>query len=147
MLYLAIQSIAVLAIVAAWFQGWLQIFVIYDPTFIGQAIAGLGVVGSWYIWRAWQSPRTSAQHLATASTLASWCVQLGLIGTLVGFVIALHGVTTASSAAEVKAMTGSLVAGMGIAINTSIVGAVVALFLDIHRRAFKLATGVRSDEE
>lgn len=145
--YWAIQAIAALALVAAWWQGWLYDYVLTDRTGISQAIAVLGLVGSVYMFAAWRSKWQYGRHLATAGTIASWCVQLGLLGTLVGMLIALGGVVTASGAAELKGMVASLVEGMKIAIGTSIIGCIAALYLGIHRMAFKLVTGIGDDEE
>lgn len=149
MIYLIIQTVAALLLVAAWFQGWLQALVIYDPTGIGQVIAALGIAGSLWMWSAWRRPRRSAAVLAGVNTLALWCVHLGLIGTLIGFVIMManQGGADVSSAASMRAMAGAIFAGMGIALYTSLVGAFAALFLGVHRFVFKRVTRVASHEE
>jgi len=143
----AIQAAAALGLVAAYWQGWLADYVLSDRTGISQAIAILGIVGSFYMLRAWREQWGYERHLSTAGTIASWCVQLGLLGTLVGMLIALGGVVTASGAAELKGMVASLVEGMRIAIGTSIIGCIAALFLGIHRLAFNMAIGADDDGE
>jgi hypothetical protein len=69
-------------------------------------------------------------------------VTLGLLGTVIGFAMALSGVDSASlaSAAGVQKVAGQLMAGMRTAINTTIVGAVLGLWLDVNRRMIRTAT-------
>jgi hypothetical protein len=147
--YWSIQAIAALALVAAWWQGWLTEYVLLDRTGISQAIALLGLVGSAYMLRAWRAgwARDYEQHLSVVRTLASYAVNAGLLGTLVGFMVALSGVVTVSGASELKSMVGALVEGMQIAIGTSIVGCNVALFQSVHRLVFALAVGDDADGE
>ena len=149
MVYLIIQSVASLLLVAAWFQGWLQTLVIYDPTGIGQVISAIAIAGSMWMWSAWRRPQHSASVLAGINTLALWCVHLGLIGTLIGFVIMMADQRGAdiANAASMRAMAGAIFAGMGIALYTSLVGAFAALFLGVHRFVFKRVTRVASHEE
>ena len=147
--YWAIQSVAALALVAAWWQGWLTEYVLMDRTGISQAIALLGIVGSVYMLGAWRArwSHDYDQHLSVVRTLASYAVNAGLLGTLVGFMVALSGVVTVSGASELKTMVGALVEGMQIAIGTSIVGCIVALFLSIHRLVFSISIGDEADGE
>jgi len=69
-------------------------------------------------------------------------VTLGLLGTVIGFAMALSGIDAASlaSPAGVQKVAGQLMAGMRIAINTTIVGAVFGLWLDVNRRMVRTAT-------
>jgi len=61
-------------------------------------------------------------------------VMLGLVGTVVGFVIALQGVD-AESAKDVNSiggMVGNLISGMGVALYTTLVGSVLNLWLSAN---------------
>ena len=147
--YWTIQSIAALALVAAYWQGWIDDYVLTDRTGISQAIALLGIAGSVWMLQAWRAgwSREYERHLSIVRTLSSWSVNLGLLGTLVGFLVALSGVVTVSGAAELKTMVGALVEGMTIAIGTSIIGCIVALFLSVHRLVFAIAIGEDADGE
>jgi hypothetical protein len=80
-----------------------------------------------------------AAHL---DDIVNWLVTLGLLGTVIGFAMALSGVDSASlaSPAGVQKVAGQLMAGMRIAINTTIVGAVFGLWLDVNRRVVRTAT-------
>jgi len=69
-------------------------------------------------------------------------VFLGLVGTVIGFIVALSGVDPQASTQldEVAAMVGTLVAGMSIALYTTLVGAVLHVWLMVNYRL--LATGI-----
>lgn len=68
-------------------------------------------------------------------------VFLGLVGTVIGFIVALSGVDPQASAQldEVASMVATLVAGMSIALYTTLVGAVLHVWLMVNHRL--LATG------
>lgn len=75
-----------------------------------------------------------SQRIATVRHVASSLVFIGLIGTVIGFIIALSGVdpTRAADADNVADMVSTLISGMSVALNTTLVGA-VALRLADHR--------------
>jgi hypothetical protein len=68
-------------------------------------------------------------------------VFLGLVGTVIGFIVALSGVDPQVSAQldEVASMVATLVAGMSIALYTTLVGAVLHVWLMVNYRL--LASG------
>ncbi|MDX2312483.1 MAG: MotA/TolQ/ExbB proton channel family protein, partial [Gammaproteobacteria bacterium] len=68
-------------------------------------------------------------------------VFLGLVGTVIGFIVALSGVDPQASTQldEVATMVATLVAGMSIALYTTLVGAVLHVWLMVNHRL--LATG------
>ncbi|RVO41379.1 hypothetical protein CN093_08970 [Sinorhizobium meliloti] len=59
-----------------------------------------------------------------------WLVTLGLIGNVIGFIIALQEIDTGSLGTEegVQRVAASLLAGMGVAFCSTLVGAVAALW-------------------
>jgi hypothetical protein len=63
-----------------------------------------------------------------------WLVTLGLIGNVVGFIIALQHIDTGSlgSAEGVQRVAASLLAGMGVAFCSTLVGAVAALWTSVN---------------
>ncbi|MGO4560954.1 MotA/TolQ/ExbB proton channel family protein [Rhizobiales bacterium 3FA27D7] len=63
-----------------------------------------------------------------------WLVTLGLIGNVVGFVLALHHIDMNSlgTAEGVQKVAASLLAGMGVAFCSTLVGAVCALWLNVN---------------
>ena len=60
-----------------------------------------------------------------------WLVTLGLIGNVVGFLIALQDIDTSSlaSADGVQQVASNLLAGMGVAFCSTLVGAIAALWM------------------
>ena len=72
---------------------------------------------------------------------ANSLVFLGLIGTVIGFIIALSGVDAeaASEVENVKAMVSTLISGMSVAMYTTLVGAVLHVWLTVNHRI--LVTG------
>lgn len=73
--------------------------------------------------------------------VANSLVFLGLIGTVIGFIIALSGVDpqAASDAERVGDIISNLISGMSVALNTTLVGAVLYVWLIVNHRL--LATG------
>ncbi len=66
--------------------------------------------------------------------IANLLVLLGLIGTVIGFIIALSGVNpeTATQVENVAAMVSTLINGMSVALNTTLVGAVLYVWLIVN---------------
>jgi len=68
--------------------------------------------------------------------VANTLVFLGLVGTVIGFILALSGVDpeAASSTDKVAPMISTLITGMSIALYTTLVGAVLHVWLSINYR-------------
>jgi hypothetical protein len=77
-----------------------------------------------------------AYRIAGVRHVASSLVLLGLIGTVVGFVIALSGVDPDSVAdvAAIGPMVSKLLEGMGVALYTTLVGSVLNIWLMLNHR-------------
>lgn len=73
--------------------------------------------------------------------IADSLIFLGLIGTVIGFIVALSGVdpATAGKAENVSAMVTTLINGMSVALYTTLVGALFYIWLIINYRI--LVTG------
>ena len=157
---LAILNLAGFAFAAwAWQLGYVEAVYAGDESRITLMITALFVVG---LASAWVRARKIARLLnlskenralvvrgtkllekaAHLDDIVNWLVTLGLLGTVIGFAMALSGVDSASlaSPAGVQKVAGQLMAGMRIAINTTIVGAVFGLWLDVNRRMVRTAT-------
>ena len=65
--------------------------------------------------------------------IANILVILGLIGTVIGFIIALSGVdgSVSSNPEEVGKMVATLVKGMSVALYTTLVGSILSVWLNI----------------
>ena len=77
-----------------------------------------------------------AGRLTAIRHIASMLVLLGLVGTVVGFVIALSGVDpeAASDVGAVAPMVSTLIDGLGVALHTTLVGSVLNLWLMLNYR-------------
>ena len=67
---------------------------------------------------------------------------LGLIGTVIGFIVALSGVEpdAASDVAAIGPMISTLIAGMAIALYTTLVGSLLQLWLMVNVRLLEGGT-------
>ncbi len=83
-----------------------------------------------------------AQRIALVRHTANALVFLGLIGTVIGFIIALSGVdpTRAADADNVADMVATLISGMSVALNTTLVGAVLYVWLIVNYRLLSSGT-------
>jgi biopolymer transport protein ExbB/TolQ len=77
----------------------------------------------------------SVRHIADA------LIFLGLIGTVIGFIVALSGVDPAAAGRveNVSAMVATLINGMSVALYTTLIGAVLYIWLIVNYRI--LVTG------
>jgi len=75
-----------------------------------------------------------AHRIAYVRGIAGGLVLLGLIGTVIGFIIALSGVDPAgvSDVKSVAPMVSTLIAGMSTALYTTLVGSVLNIWLTIN---------------
>ena len=80
-------------------------------------------------------------RIVVVRQIADSLVFFGLVGTVIGFIVALSGVDPQTSAQveEVASMVATLVTGMSIALYTTLVGAVLHVWLMVNHRL--LATG------
>jgi hypothetical protein len=77
-----------------------------------------------------------ASRIAPIRHIANSLVLLGLIGTVIGFVIALSGVRPdlASDIDAIGPMVSALISGMSIALHTTLVGSLLHLWLMVNVR-------------
>ena len=73
-------------------------------------------------------------HIVVVRNVANSLVLLGLIGTVIGFIIALSGVDpeAATQVENVAAMVSTLINGMSVALNTTLVGALLYVWLIVN---------------
>jgi len=85
--------------------------------------------------------RLSGEIVVVRQTADS-LVFLGLVGTVIGFIVALSGVDPQASAQveQVAAMVATLITGMSIALYTTLVGAVLHVWLMVNHRLLATAT-------
>jgi len=73
-------------------------------------------------------------RIAPVRQFSSTLVMLGLIGTVVGFILALSGIgaSMASDVSAVSNMISRLIAGMSVALYTTLEGAILSLWLTVN---------------
>lgn len=73
--------------------------------------------------------------------VSDWLVGLGLIGTVIGFAVALSGVDMDAirSVNGAQEMVGQLIAGTRLAITTTIAGAILGMWNQVNQRMLKTA--------
>lgn len=158
-------ALANLAIAAALIlpamTGHVMVLFTEDTSYISHSIVVLFAVA--WLWNARETWRVSKWRniqkripLTRASVLdqdkamskiewlnkvPDWLVGLGLLGTVIGFKVAMGAVDqgSLSNAAGVQTSIGVLMDGITIAINTTIVGAVCGLWLEVNNRILKTA--------
>ena len=77
-----------------------------------------------------------AASIAPVRHLGSILVLLGLVGTVLGFIIALSGIDpdAATDVSAIGPMVSSLITGLGVALYTTLVGAVLNLWVMANYR-------------
>lgn len=80
-------------------------------------------------------------HIADA---IEWLTLLGLIGNVVGFLVAMHGadVSSLNSAEGTQAFAGQMLKGLGVAFYTTLLGVTFALWTSINYRMLDTATAL-----
>jgi MotA/TolQ/ExbB proton channel family len=83
-----------------------------------------------------------ASRIAPTRHLANSLVLLGLIGTVIGFIIALSGVRpeVASDVAAIGPMVSTLISGMSVALYTTLVGSLLHIWLMVNVRLLEGGT-------
>ena len=80
---------------------------------------------------------------------AGWLAYLGLIGTVVGFIISLSGVDLGAlaTAQGVQAMIPELMAGMKVALYTTLAGSFFGLWTEVNYRMLHTSTACLVEDE
>jgi MotA/TolQ/ExbB proton channel family len=83
-----------------------------------------------------------ASRIAPIRHIANSLVLLGLVGTVIGFIIALSGVQpdTVSEVSAIGPMVSTLIAGMAVALHTTLAGSLLHLWLMINVRLLEGGT-------
>ena len=142
-------------------KGYIAMALAADPTGIVIAIAvmfalvwGSSAVRTWktakglnalkegrtnYAGKPWLKRMVKIEHIHAAAT---WMAYLGIIGTVIGFIMALSGVDVAlfASAAGVSQLVPQMIAGMGIAVWTTLAGSFFGLWTEMNHQMIRTAT-------
>ena len=69
---------------------------------------------------------------ALLERMPNWLVTLGLIGNVVGFVLALRDIDPSALSGGAPEVVANLLGGMGVAFYSTLVGAIAALWIEIN---------------
>jgi hypothetical protein len=148
---------------ALWWNGYLAPIFQTDLSHVTFAIAALFalgwlgtakeiVVASRQLNVAKSGPLPARQSerdkdLAKVEWLASvseWLVGLGLVGTVIGFIIALSSVDQSAllQASGAQSAVATLMSGMRTALNTTVLGASLAMWHEVNQRMLRTALAV-----
>ncbi|MFK8082279.1 MAG: MotA/TolQ/ExbB proton channel family protein [Granulosicoccus sp.] len=155
--FLLLNILAFALLGAAAWEGYVDKVISADQTRLSVAIFIVFMVGFFIsCWRAWQInkeideltvnstegvlPQTFSvgslrlkltQRISAVRHIANTLVLLGLIGTVLGFIIALSGVDpdTASDVNSIAPMVTVLIQGMSTALYTTLIGSVLNVWL------------------
>lgn len=150
-----INICAAAAVVYAWQLGLVQMVYAADTSYICYAITALFAVGLLSVFqralkvsrllnaiKADEHPFISAAKFVAKgdfiADIAQWLAVLGLTGTIVGFIAALHDINI--DASEPKALIEQLIGGMSIAFFTTLLGGITGLWLELCNRILRTAT-------
>ena len=144
-----IVNIAALALLtAAWFKGWLGMVLAADRSYMTLVIAAALLIGLYLCATrmiglrrfvsglkhpALSEPRRTVllMRIGMVRHIANNLVLLGLIGTVLGFVIAFAGIEPdmIGDTEMAAGMISQVVDGMGVALYTTLVGAIAHIWL------------------
>jgi hypothetical protein len=98
------------------------------------------------IGKPWTKRLVKIRHIHDG---AQWLAYLGLIGTVVGFIIALSGIDLGalSTAQGVQAMIPSLMVGMKVALYTTLAGAFFGIWTEVNYRMLHTSTTCLVEDE
>lgn len=159
--FLLVNLIGFIGLGLAWDQGLLSLIFIQDQSRITWLIAAMFII-VWFgtLRRCWRvglalnlvkidehpvmsvGARTKFwAKIDWMRDMTGWLVGVGLIGTVIGFAIALGAIDPDSLDAVngVSASIAILMTGMKIALNTTIVGAIFSIWNEIHQRMLHTA--------
>jgi len=146
--FLIINTAAFALLIAAWLKGWLGMIVAADRSYMTLVIAGALAIGLYlcasrmiglrhYVsslkYPALSEPRRTVllMRIGMVRHIANNLVMLGLIGTVLGFVIAFAGIEPGmiGDTEMAASMITQVVDGMGVALYTTLVGAIAHIWL------------------
>lgn len=170
--YIIFNACGFAFLVWAWSLGYVRQVFDGDVSHISYVIAALFAAGltstTWRVLQVnaavnalpdgklWQRAHMAAQDRAATfsiknahiADIVEWLVLLGLIGNVVGFLLALAGADASSlnSAEGTQKFAGQLLAGLGVAFYTTLAGTLFALWTSINFRMLDTATALHAEE-
>ena len=118
-----------LAIIPLILMGWLQHMYTSDPTYLTWGMSGVFI---YCIYRIVEGGWSEVNWLADAAMF------MGLIGTVIGFIIAFTNIdpTKVGDLTYVQGMLGIVLNGIGVAMYTTLIGSVTFLWCRMNQFYF-----------
>jgi len=115
-----------------YYKGWLQLLYHADTFHLSKGIVLVFLFG--WVCCSYSILTQKSKFSDLTRRVANSLITLGLIGTVIGFIIALSGIDpqTASSASSIQPMISAMISGMGIALHTTLLGAILNLYLMLN---------------
>jgi hypothetical protein len=152
--FVIVNALLVAFTALLWWNGLAAPIFITDASHITKIITVLFLLGwastAWEIWRtsgrlnlaklSGPTPCKPAERdkalakLAWLDDIGNWLVSLGLLGTVIGFWIALPDGGVSVDAKGAQTAVSSLMAGMRTALGTTILGAYLAIWHELNLR-------------
>ena len=118
--FLILNGIGALCLMAAAMQGWVRHLIEADRTYMTAGIALTFLVGLVMVWRS---------RWSWVDWLAGVLPALGLLGTFIGFAMAVNSLT--GPATDMAAL------GLNTALNTTIAGIIASVWLQLNERVLR----------
>ncbi len=124
--WLVIQAVGVAAVFGLWMGGLAQLPFQSNPVMTSAIAAFLGVGLIAALFQDWKDVKWVATHV----------VRVGLLGTVIGLLIAFSSAKSGSSGDpnQIRAMIGTVVEGMYIALFATLFGVASNIWLKINMR-------------
>jgi hypothetical protein len=121
-----LQTILAAGIAAAWIAGIAQLPFQGDNAILCWSIVAVGAIGTLYVFlRRWSDAAWIAKHV----------VRFGLLGTVVGLIMAFsHARSVGADADAIQGMVGQVVDGMYVALYATFMGVGVNLWLKLNMK-------------
>ena len=142
---LIVVPLTVIAIFAHFF-GFYESIYENDKSWISFSVLGIFTLAS--IWIGCQTKRLSLKGTQFLWMTSDMCLTLGMIGTIVGFLMMLVGGFSIQSgdAAGIQALLARFSVGLGTALYTTLVGLVCSMLLKLQLFNLGYALGQIKDE-
>lgn len=133
--FIILNLLGATALIIVGLQGWITDLWEWDKTRISLFIILIFLIG---LIRSYTA-LSNKSHWRDVSYISETLVMLGLFGTVVGFMIALSGVdpSISSDPSSVSPMVTTLIAGLRVAIYTTLVGIIGYIWLTLQIHLFK----------
>lgn len=142
---LIVVPLTVVAIFAHFF-GFYQSIYESDKSWISFTVLGIFTLAS--IWTGYQTKQLSLKGSQFLWMVSDMCLTLGMIGTIVGFLMMLVGGFSIQSgdAAGIQALLARFSVGLGTALYTTLVGLICSMLLKLQLFNLGHALGQIKDE-